>query len=194
MSMDNAKNSSYVKEVKTLNVNTKIEINPFHPGFNTLKVTFTTVDGKPYSNISTVRMIFKNDQADIGPITTTLKPVSTGTYTITGGYISQPGVWNIALAAQRPSDYDLNYRFTSNVNETSTGMIPFTSSSTLGNSNASMDMGSMSSDNDIKETMPVFDSFAVITIGLAIIVAVGSGYFYKRSKQELKKTVELLGS
>jgi len=194
MSMDNAKNNSYVKEVKILDVNTKIEINPFHPSFNTFKVTFTTVDGKPYSNISTVRMIFKNDQADIGPITTTLKPVSTGTYTITGGYISQPGVWNIALAAQRPSDYDLNYRFTSNVNETSAGMIPSASSSAVDNSNASMEMGSMSSYNGIMETMPVFDSFAVITIGLAIIVAVGSGYFYKRSKQELKKTVELLGS
>lgn len=194
MSMNTAKNSSYVKEVKILDVNTKIEINPFHPGFNTFKIAFTTPDGKPYSNISTVRMIFKNDQADIGPITTTLKPVSTGVYTVTGGYISQPGVWNIAIAAQRPSDYDLNYKFTSNVNETSTGIEPSTSSSIVGNSNANMEMGSMSSDNGIQETMPVFDSFAVITIGLATIVAVGSGYFYKRSKQELKKTVELLES
>jgi len=56
-----------------------------------------------------------------------------------------------------------------------------------------MEMGSMSSDNDIQETMPVFNSFTVITIGLATPVAVGSG-FYKRSKQELKKTVELLES
>jgi len=91
MSMNTAKNSSYVKEVKILDINTKIEINPFHSGFKTFKITFITPDGKPYSNISTVRMIFKNDQADIGPITTTLKPVSTGVYTITGGYISQPG-------------------------------------------------------------------------------------------------------
>ena len=50
----------------------------------------------------------------------------------------------------------------------------------------------MSSNNGIQEPMPVFDSFAVITIVLATIVAVGSGYFYKRSKQELKKTLELL--
>jgi hypothetical protein len=56
-----------------------------------------------------------------------------------------------------------------------------------------MEMGSMSSDNGIQETMPVFDSFTVVTIGLAAI-AVGSGYFYKRSKQKLKKTVELLES
>jgi hypothetical protein len=193
MSMNTAKNSSYFKEV-ILDVNTKIEINPFHSGFNTFKITFITPDGKPYSNISTVRMIFKNDQADIGPITTTLKPVSTGVYTITGGFISQPGEWNIAIAAQRPSDYDLNYRFTSNVNETSTGIEPSTSSSIVGNSNANMEMGSMSSDNGIQETVPVFNSFTVITIVLATPVAVGSGYFYKRSKQELKKTVELLES
>jgi uncharacterized membrane protein len=194
MSMHNTENSSYVKEAKILNVNTKIEINPLHSGFNTFKITFTTLDGKPYSNISTVRMIFKNNQADIGPITTSLKPVSTGVYTIFGGYISQPGEWNIAIAAQRPSNYDLNYRFTSNINETSTDIVPSASSSSVSNSNASMEMGPMSSDNGIQETMPVFDSFTVITIGLAAIVAVGSGYFYRRSKQELKKTVELLES
>ena len=194
MSMHNVKNSSYVKEVKILNVNTKMEINPFHSGFNTFNITFTTADGKPYSNISTVRMIFKNDQADIAPITASLKPVSTGVYAITGGYISQPGEWNIAIAAQRPSAYDLNYRFTSNVNETATCIVLSDISSTVGNSNANMEMGSMSSDNGIHEAMPVFDSFTVITIGLATIVAVGSFYFYKRSKQVLKKTVELLES
>ena len=98
------------------------------------------------------------------------------------------------MAAQRPSDYDLNYRFTSNVTDTSIGIMSGASSSSSGNSNASMEMSSMSSDNGIQETMPVFDSFTAITIGLATIVAVGSGYFYKRSKQELKKTIELLES
>ena len=43
-----------------------------------------------------------------------------------------------------------------------------------------------------QKPMPVFDSFAVITIVLATIVVVGSFYFYKRSKRELKKTLELL--
>ena len=57
-----------------------------------------------------------------------------------------------------------------------------------------MEMGSMSLNNGIQEPMPVFDSFAVITIVLATIVGGGSFYFYKRSKQELKKTLELLES
>jgi len=194
MSMNNSKNSSYVKEAKILNVNTKIEINPFHSGFNTFKITFTGADGKPYSNLSTVRMIFKNAQADFGPITTSLKPISAGVYTITGGYISQPGEWNIAIAAQRPSEYDLNYRFTSNVNDTSTGIISGASSSTGDNSNPNMDMGSISSNNGIQEPKPVFDSFAVITIVLAAIVGGSSFYFHKRSKKELERTLELLES
>jgi nitrogen fixation protein FixH len=115
MAMSNIKNTTFVKEVKILGVNTKIEINPFHSGFNTFKITFTDADGKPFSKTSAVRMIFKNDEADIGPITTNLKPISPGVYTIIGGYISQPGQWNIAMAAQRPSDYDLNHRFSSMV-------------------------------------------------------------------------------
>ena len=120
VSMSNLMNNgSYVKEVKILNVNTKIEINPFHSGFNTFKITFTDTNGQPYSKILTVRMIFKNDQADIGPITTKLTKVSPGVYTIRGGYISQPGEWNVAMAAQRPSDYDLNYRFNPTVNSSS---------------------------------------------------------------------------
>jgi len=57
-----------------------------------------------------------------------------------------------------------------------------------------MEMSSMSSNNDIQEPMPVFDSFAVNTIVLATIVVVGSFYFYKRTKRELKKTLELLES
>jgi copper transport protein len=189
MSTNNAKNSSYVQEVKILNVNTKIEINPFYSGFNTFKITFTDAGGKPYSKLSTVRMIFKNDHADIGPITTNLKPVSTGVYTITGGYVSQPGEWNIAIAAQTPSDYDLNYRFISKVNSSSSMVTHTGGSITNPMTNAETTSAMTSNAN---ENIPVFDSFTVITIGLAAIVAVGSFYFYKRSKQELKKTIELL--
>ena len=97
MPMPNLKNNSYVKEVNILNVTTKLEINPFHSGFNTFKITFTDSHKEPYSNLSTVRMIFKNEQADIGPITKKLNQISPGIYAITGGYISQPGEWNIAM-------------------------------------------------------------------------------------------------
>jgi hypothetical protein len=178
MAMNNIKNSSFVKEVKILGINTKVEINPFHSGFNTFKITFIDADKKPYSKISAVRMIFRNDQADIGPITTNLKPISAGVYSITGGYISPPGQWNIAIAVQRPSDYDLNYRFSNMITQ-------FKESNNAG-------MSSSSSDINIQERMPTFDTFAILAIVLAAMVGLGSTYFYKKSKRELKHTLELL--
>lgn len=179
MSINNIKNSSFVREVKILGVNTKIEVNPFHSGFNTFKITFTDEGKKVYSKISAVRMIFKNDQADIGPITANLKPISPGVYSITGGYLSQPGEWNIAMAVQRPSDYDLNYRFSSMI--------------TQAKESTNTAMSSLSSVLNIQKRIPAFDSFAILAIVLAAIVGFGSAYFYKKSKQELKNTLNILG-
>jgi putative copper export protein/methionine-rich copper-binding protein CopC len=186
MSMSNLKNSSYIKEVKILNVNTKIEINPFHSGFNTFKITFTDTNGQPYSKFLTVRMIFKNNQADIGPITTKLNKLSPGVYTVRGGYISQPGEWNVAMSAQRPSDYDLNYKFNPLVNSSSSGM-----NQTSSSSNATK---AANVNNNDSKFFPIFDSFTLLAIILAIFVGVFSSYFYKKNKQKLRKTIDFLNS
>ena len=60
-------------------------------------------------------MIFKNEQADIGPIVATMKKIQPNIFTVTGGFIGQPGEWNVAIAAQRQADYDLNYAFNSKI-------------------------------------------------------------------------------
>jgi hypothetical protein len=192
MFMNNFKNNnnSYVKEVKILNVNTKIEINPFHSGFNTIKITFTDTNGQPYSKLSTVRMIFKNDQADIGLITTKVDKVSPGVYTIRGGYISQPGEWNVAMAAQRPSDYDLNYRFNPTVNSSSSSSSTMTQTNSSNGSNNADKASNMN--NTDSRVVPVFDSFTLLAITLAVIIGITSYYFNKKSKEKLRKTIELL--
>ena len=46
------KNSTYVKQVSIMNINTKIEINPFYTGFNIFKIAFTDANGKPYTKVS----------------------------------------------------------------------------------------------------------------------------------------------
>ncbi|HEY7078115.1 MAG TPA: CopD family protein, partial [Nitrososphaeraceae archaeon] len=94
------KNSTLVKEAKIMNVNTKIEINPFYSGFNTFKITFTDLSGKPYTKVTGAELIFKNEKADIGPIVGTMKKIQPNVFTI-GTFIGLPGEWNIALAAQR---------------------------------------------------------------------------------------------
>jgi hypothetical protein len=44
----------------------------------------------------------------------------------------------------------------------------------------------------MQEPPPRFDSFAWLAIALAAVVVFGSTFYYRRSKQELRKTVEML--
>jgi hypothetical protein len=44
----------------------------------------------------------------------------------------------------------------------------------------------------MQEPPPRFDSFAWLAIVLAAAVVFGSVFYYRRSKQELRKTVEML--
>jgi hypothetical protein len=179
MPMTPIKNNTYIKETTMMNVNTKIEITPFYSGFNTFKVSFTDTQDKPYTKVSSVTMAFRNDQAGIGPIAANFNQSGPGTYTITGGYLSQPGQWDISMAAQRVNDYDLNYKLTLNVTAA-----PYATSSVThtGNNN-----------NNIQEAPPPkIDSFTYLAIGLAIAVGAFSMYSYNRSKYELRKTIQML--
>ena len=93
------KNNTYTTQTKIMNVNTKMEINPFYAGFNFFKVTFTDANGKPYTKVSTAEITFNNYALDIGPIVANLQRIGPGVFSVTGGYMSQPGEWDIALAA-----------------------------------------------------------------------------------------------
>ncbi|MGA9153948.1 MAG: CopD family protein, partial [Candidatus Nitrosopolaris sp.] len=115
MSMTPVKNSTFVTQQNILNVNTKIEINPFYSGFNVFKVTFTDAAGKPYTKVSTTEIVFGNTAADISNVVANLQKMGPGVFSVTGAYISQPGEWDIALSAQRVQDLDLNYAFTAKV-------------------------------------------------------------------------------
>ncbi|HEY7082852.1 MAG TPA: hypothetical protein VH500_24435, partial [Nitrososphaeraceae archaeon] len=184
------KNSTLVKEVKLTNVNAKIEINPFHSGFNTFKITFTDPSDKQYTKVTAAEMVFKNDKADIGPITANLNKIQPNVFAVTGGYIGQQGEWNIAFAAQRQADYDLNYDFTSKV-----ANAPSASTSSP-SSNTNMKMGSsMGTNNNLnnlqnQEPLPKFDSFAILAIVLSLILGIISWYTYQRSKQDLKVAID----
>ena len=193
MSTTHLKNSTHVKQTNIMNVNTKIEVNPFYSGFNTFKISFTDSKGKPYTKVSSVEMTFRNDQADIGPIVANLNQIRPGVYAVTGAYISQPGQWDITMAAQRPADYDLNYKFNSKIAVAPTSSAAQTANSgntpTATNSSPSTN----SPNNNIQEPPPpALDSFAWLAIGLAAGVGLVSGYSYKRSKQDLRRTIEML--
>ena len=180
MSMTPA-NSTKIIQTKIMNVNTKIEINPFYSGFNVFKVTFTDASGKPYSKVSTAEITFANAAADISNVVANLKKIRTGVFSVTGAYISQPGEWDISLASQGVQDLDLNYQFTAKVTSA-----PSVSQSTSAVSETT------DTNNSMQEPPPSFDSFAWLAIVLAAAIIFGSAVYYRRSKQELRKTVEML--
>jgi putative copper export protein len=178
------KNSTLVKQAKILNVSTKIEINPFYSGYNTFKISFTDPNGKPYNKVTGAEMIFKNEKADIGPIVVTMKKIQPNIFAV-GTFIGLPGEWNIAMAAQRQADYDLNYAFTSKITNAPQ------------HSNANMNMGNTSNNNNdnmlnsqAQEQLPKFDSFAVLAIILSVLLGIISWYTYRRSKQDLKAAID----
>jgi hypothetical protein len=171
------KNSTYTVQTKIMNVNTKIEINPSYSGFNTFKVTFTDAAGKPYTKVTSAEIVFNNAVADITNEVANLQKLRPGVYSVTGGYISQPGEWDMALSAQRLQDIDLYYEFTHTLTNA-----PSAPQSTVAVNQAAT----------MQEPPPHFDSFAWLAIVLAAAVVSGSVFYYRRSKQELRKTVEML--
>ena len=183
MHMTSTKNSTYTIRTKIMNVNTKIEINPFYSGFNTFKVTFTDAAGKPYTKVSSTEIVFGNTAADISNVVANLHKIEPGVFSVTGAYISQPGEWDIALSAQRVQDLDLNYEFTAKV--TNAPAAP-------PQSTVAANQAANANNNSMQEPPPHFDSFAWLAIALAAAVVFGSTFYYRRSKQELRKTVEML--
>jgi copper transport protein len=181
MSMTPVKNSTYIVQTKITNVNTKIEINPFYSGFNTFKVTFTDAAGKPYTKVSSAEIVFNNAAVDITNEVANLQKIRPGIFSVTGGYISQPGEWDMALSAQRVQDLDLYYEFTGKVTSA-----PSAPQSTVPVNQAA------NANNSMQEPTPRFDSFAWLAIVLAAAVVFGSAFYYRRSKQELRNTVEML--
>jgi hypothetical protein len=183
-------NSSYTNDVKIMDTNTKLQINPFYAGFNTFKLTFTGADGKPAKDVSNVILQFTNDEADIGPIVVTLNKISDGTYSTFGGYLSQKGNWTIQLTAQRVNAYDLNNEFDVTVKQKPL-LSPVSSLSSLSNiSSTSTATGNTNTMNQ-PESAPSFDSFAILAIILSGLVIFGSAYYFKKSKQQLQQTLKM---
>jgi methionine-rich copper-binding protein CopC len=98
------------------NVNLTYEISPFYSGINNnFTITLSDSDGKAPANIKTVFLIFSNKQAGLGPISAELAKVGEGEYSGSGGYLSQPGEWEVKTTVQRTEAYDLNHGFNFNI-------------------------------------------------------------------------------
>jgi methionine-rich copper-binding protein CopC len=95
------------------NINVTYGISPFYSGVNNnFTVALSDSSGNPPTNIKTVFLIFNNEQAGLGPFSAELMKKGEGRYSGSGGYLSQPGEWEIKITVQRMDAYDLNHSFT----------------------------------------------------------------------------------
>jgi nitrogen fixation protein FixH len=108
--------NAFVESAIIDNINTTYRISPFYSGVNNnFTVSLSDSNGNAPANIKTVFLIFNNKQAGLGPISAELTKVGEGEYRGSGGYLSQPGNWEVKIVAQRTDTYDLNHSFTINV-------------------------------------------------------------------------------
>ena len=96
-----------------------LTISPFHIGFNNFTVNIPEASQNS-SQISNVAIEFKKSDGSLGPIIAKLQNINPGLYAIVGGYLSQPGQWDMKITIQRIGAYDLNYRLTQTLNSPST--------------------------------------------------------------------------
>jgi methionine-rich copper-binding protein CopC len=108
----NQNNNTFSDQVTIDNVNLQYKITPFYAGIsNSFNVTLTDASGKFPTNIKNVIIQFNNKQAGIGPVVANLDKLENGVYSTEGGYLSQPGEWDIKIIVQRNEAYDLNHSF-----------------------------------------------------------------------------------
>jgi hypothetical protein len=106
-------NNDFVNSTIINNVNVTSKIFPFYSGMNNnFTVSLSDSDGKAPTNVKTVFLIFSNKQTGLGPISAELTKTGEGQYSGSGGYLSQPGEWEMKMTVQRNEAYDLNHSFT----------------------------------------------------------------------------------
>jgi putative copper export protein len=175
--------SGYSQKATVDGVEITLNIAPFNVGFNTFSVTLRESGGAP-QNINAVFLRLTNMDSGTGPIITTLNRTSNGSYSTTGGFLSQAGTWDIDLIVQMSGAYDLNHSFEARLTtEHQMDMDESEHDQTHENSNV------------VEETTPVspvLDSFAILAIMLSGAVIASSAYFYKKSQKQLSQTIKEL--
>jgi hypothetical protein len=113
---------------------------------------------------------FKKNDLSLGPIIANLERISASSYSTFGGYLSQPGKWDLRIIIQQIDSYDLNYRIGVTVNSSEP-----TAEHDSNNSSMSGNLGHMDNPSE----------FTNVTILMSIILASLSELFFARRLKRL---------
>ncbi|HEY7109098.1 MAG TPA: hypothetical protein VH415_06705, partial [Nitrososphaeraceae archaeon] len=163
-------------------------------GFNNFTVTIPEASQNS-SQISEVFMEFKKSDGSLGPIIAKLQRTSPGVYSIVGGYLSQPGEWDMKITVQRLSAYDLNYRLSATVNNTNTAASGAEHMDHDNNMqmNMSMPMESTSALSESQQASARSPYFSYLYLGLGIAVSGLSFIFYIQARKSMNTIQDYLG-
>jgi copper transport protein len=112
-------NSNFVQTLEIQGVPISIHISPFVVGFNNFTVNFLG-ENQNVTKVSNVFIEFKKADLSLSAINAKLESSNDTAYSTFGGYLSQPGEWDLKITVQRSGSYDLNYRLGLIVNKLTT--------------------------------------------------------------------------
>ena len=173
-SMSNGKMSSemqheFIRTLETQGIPITFIISPFVTGFNNFTINFPG-ENEIIGQISNASLEFRKGDLSLGPMYADLVKSNDTAYSINGGYLSQPGEWDVKITVKRSNSYDLNYRLSFTVNKTTDGM------------HNQHHIDTMEIPNDTKEQ----SVFTPMVIGLSVMVAILSTYFCISANRRLK--------
>jgi putative copper export protein len=170
-------NSKFVKTLEIQGVPISIHISPFVVGFNNFTVNFLG-ENQNVTKVSNVFIEFKKADLSLSAINAKLESSNDTAYSTFGGYLSQPGEWDLKITVQRSSSYDLNYRLGLIVNKLSSDQEHHNLSETIATE---------------PETSDTTSDFTPIVILLSIFVAVLSTLFCINALKRLTAIQKELG-
>jgi copper transport protein len=166
----------FVRTLESQGVPITLVISPFVTGFNNFTVNILG-NNESIGEVSNVATEFRKSDLSLGPIFAKLSSNNETSYSVSGGYLSQPGEWDLKVTIQRSNSYDLNYRLSFTVNKSSTNI---------------HDEHNNEPDQIADNTTPP-SIFTPMVIVLSAIIAALSTYFCMNSIKRLKIVHRKLG-
>jgi hypothetical protein len=174
--MSSAEQDEFVRTLGTQGVPIKFVISPFVTGFNNFTISILG-NNENIGQLSNASIEFRKSDLSLGPIFANLAKNNNTSFSVNGGYLSQPGLWDVKVTVKRANSYDLNYRLSFGVNK----------------SDDSMHQQHHGKPAEIQKTSDRPSSFTPVLIGLSAIVSVLSIYFCIHAVKRLRVVQQILG-
>jgi copper transport protein len=171
-----AMQSEFNRVLETQGIPIRLVIYPFVTGFNNFTINIFG-NNESIGQVSNVSIEFTKSDLSLGPITAKLLRNNDTAYSVSGGYISQAGEWDLKVTIKRFNLYDLNYRVSFPVNKSSDSIHDQHHVDTV----------------EIADTPNRPSSFTPMVIGLSVIVAALSTYFCINALNRLEIIQQRIG-